>query len=103
MSNSTSTLSLREQLGITTTPRICKEGGEGIFLPFDSDGELELDDGVRAFIYVMLLGWFFLGVAISSDAFMNGIEKITSSKTRVKHPSDPERTVRRRLLTYYDK
>jgi solute carrier family 8 (sodium/calcium exchanger) len=43
--------------------------------------------------YLFVLGWFFLGIAISSDIFMAGIEKITSRKTRVPHPLDKTRKV----------
>ncbi|CAD7944294.1 unnamed protein product [Amoebophrya sp. A120] len=78
---------------ITKQPRICKEGGtEGVFLPF-SDDEHETDDALRAVLYIFFLGWLFLGVAISSDTFMSGIEKITSQKKRVRHPTDPARMV----------
>jgi solute carrier family 8 (sodium/calcium exchanger) len=38
---------------------------------------------VRLILYLMGLGWTFLGVAVISDIFMAGIEKITSSKKRV--------------------
>jgi solute carrier family 8 (sodium/calcium exchanger) len=40
-----------------------------------------------------MLGWFFLGIAISSDIFMEGIEKITSQKQRIPHPLDKTRKV----------
>jgi len=31
-------------------------------------------------IYILLLGWMFIGIAIISDIFMEGIEQITASK-----------------------
>lgn len=40
-----------------------------------------------------MLGWFFLGIAISSDIFMAGIEKITSQKQRIPHPLDKTRKI----------
>jgi solute carrier family 8 (sodium/calcium exchanger) len=57
---------------------------EGTIFPFfqgekDDDWPLFL----RAVLYLMGLGWLFLGVAVVSDVFMNGIEKITSAKKRV--------------------
>jgi len=41
---------------------------------------------VRLVIYLLLLCWCFLGIAIISDIFMSGIEKVTSWKKRVKSP-----------------
>lgn len=38
---------------------------------------------VRLILYLLGLGYTFLGVAVISDVFMNGIEKITSSKKRI--------------------
>merc|ERR1719272_850193 len=34
-------------------------------------------------MYGFLLGWFFLGVALIADVFMNAIETITSKKRRI--------------------
>lgn len=45
---------------------------------------------VRALLYLVALLWFFVGTAIVADAFMCGIEKITS-KTRVIKISDPDK------------
>jgi solute carrier family 8 (sodium/calcium exchanger) len=74
--------------------RICKSGSSrGFVLPFDNDAEQDWNQGLRAFFYIVLLVWVFLGVAVASDAFMNGIEKITSQKVRVAHPSQKDRTV----------
>jgi solute carrier family 8 (sodium/calcium exchanger) len=85
--------------------RICLVGGKGMILPLDdteNDGQVQTgtdplygypDQIGRGLIYTLVLLWFFLGVALASDAFMAGIEKITSSKTRVKHPTKPGRMV----------
>lgn len=48
---------------------------------------------VRGLLYIVVMGWLFLGVAIASDVFMSGIETITSQRKRVKHPLDAERMV----------
>mmetsp|Transcript_5711 Transcript_5711/g.21645 ORF Transcript_5711/g.21645 Transcript_5711/m.21645 type:complete len:857 (-) Transcript_5711:68-2638(-) len=58
--------------------------------------ELVCDDGMllrwgggqtvrplRIIIYLLLLGWCFMGVAIIADVFMVAIEKITSKKSRI--------------------
>ncbi|CAD7929401.1 unnamed protein product [Amoebophrya sp. A25] len=78
---------------VTKPPRICKAGGSGIVLPFSDTEHEDISHGVRAVIYLFVLGWLFMGVAISSDVFMSGIEKITSQKKRVKHPTDSNRMV----------
>lgn len=51
------------------------------------------DQTARGIIYCLVLGWMFLGVAIASDVFMSGIERITSSKTRIPNPADPTRKI----------
>lgn len=63
-------------------PRICEEGGSGIFLPFFST-EHKWPKGVRILLYGAGLLWFFMGVAIVSDVFMGAIEVITSRQVRV--------------------
>lgn len=45
---------------------------------------------VRGILYLMCMFYFFLGVAISSDIFMNSIEVLTSKKRTVKQ-WDPEK------------
>jgi solute carrier family 8 (sodium/calcium exchanger) len=50
---------------------------------FESLGEQEWNDYLRGTLYLLGLGWTFLGVAIVSDIFMAAIEKITSKKARV--------------------
>jgi hypothetical protein len=37
--------------------------------------------GANTLLYLSLLLWAFLGVAIAADVFMAGIEKITSEET----------------------
>jgi solute carrier family 8 (sodium/calcium exchanger) len=55
---------------------------EGMMLPIFG-GEQDWPNAIRVILYLMGLGWIFLGVGIVSDVFMNGIEKITSAKKRV--------------------
>lgn len=43
----------------------------------------DLHDAVQTILYGFLLGWFFLGVALIADVFMNAIETITSKKKRI--------------------
>jgi solute carrier family 8 (sodium/calcium exchanger) len=57
---------------------------EGTFFPiFQGEKDDDWPLFLRACLYLMGLGWLFLGVAVVSDVFMNGIEKITSAKKRV--------------------
>jgi solute carrier family 8 (sodium/calcium exchanger) len=56
---------------------------EGLILPLFGEGEMDLPNPFRLFMYLFGLFWIFLGVAVISDVFMEGIEKITSSKKRV--------------------
>lgn len=55
-------------------------------LPLGGDGEQDWPTGVRVILYMIGLGWCFLGVAIVSDTFMGSIEKITAKKRRVLNP-----------------
>jgi len=50
---------------------------------------------IRLILYLMGLAWTFLGVAVISDVFMAGIEKVTSSKKRVK-----DKTTGRTITVY---
>jgi solute carrier family 8 (sodium/calcium exchanger) len=52
-------------------------------LPLFGDAEQEWPNWIRGILYLLGLGWFFLGVALASDIFMGSIEKITSKKRRV--------------------
>jgi len=62
-----------------TRPKICEEGGSGIFLPL-SHKEHSLPNFARAFLYFMVLSWCFLGTAIAADIFMGAIEAVTSKR-----------------------
>jgi solute carrier family 8 (sodium/calcium exchanger) len=65
---------------------------DGLVLPLFGDSEKDWPNAIRVILYLMGLGWTFLGIAIISDVFMNGIEKVTSWKKRVKD-KDTGRTV----------
>jgi len=67
------------------TPRICEEGGSGTFLP--GDDEYKWSKGGRIVLYGLILCYFFAGVALLADAFMNSIETITA-KERVLNTVD---------------
>ena len=59
----------------------------GTLLPiFDEES---WNKGVRAAVYVLAMLWCFFGVAIVADAFMCGIEHITSKTRKIEIP-DPE-------------
>jgi len=71
-------------MAVTTTPAPVKEicsTYNGLVVPL-----LDIPNGVRLVIYLLGLAWVFLGIAIISDVFMAGIEKVTSWKKRVKDP-----------------
>mmetsp|Transcript_29021 Transcript_29021/g.51957 ORF Transcript_29021/g.51957 Transcript_29021/m.51957 type:complete len:840 (-) Transcript_29021:177-2696(-) len=68
------------------SPRICEMGGMGILLPIFGDAEHKLDKGFRGFVYLIGLLYLFCGIAVVSDTFMNGIERITSQKKRKLNP-----------------
>jgi len=56
----------------------------GLILPLFGEREMDIPNIVRMIMYLLGLFWIFLGVAIISDVFMSGIERITSSKRRTK-------------------
>jgi solute carrier family 8 (sodium/calcium exchanger) len=58
---------------------------QGLFLPVGGESEMEWPNGLRLVLYFLGMLYVFLGVATISDVFMTGIEKITSSKRRVKN------------------
>jgi len=64
--------------------RICEVGGGGIFLPAFGDAEQEWPAVVRIILYFFGMLWFFLGVGIVSDIFMEGIEVITATEKQVR-------------------
>jgi solute carrier family 8 (sodium/calcium exchanger) len=55
----------------------------GLILPLFGESEKDWPNAIRLILYLMGLCWIFLGVAVISDVFMAGIEKITSAKKRV--------------------
>lgn len=59
-------------------PRICEEGGDGLFLPGFVD-HWKWSKELRGTLYFIALIYLFAGVAIMADAFMGAIEQITSS------------------------
>ena len=66
-------------------------------LIFPVINEYTWSEGVRATLYLVFMLWCFLGIAIVSDMFMCGIERITSKTRHIKVPSatqkDKEDTV----------
>lgn len=46
-------------------------------------GEALWHDGVKAVLYILAMGYVFLGIAVSSDIFMNSIEVMTSKKRTI--------------------
>jgi solute carrier family 8 (sodium/calcium exchanger) len=65
---------------------ICEVGGEGLVLPLFGDDENRWPAGLRGVLYLIGLGWCFLGVALISDVFLGAIERITSKKVRKLNP-----------------
>lgn len=63
------------------TAKICRDGG-GWFLPL-TPAEQDVDDVVRAVIYGGVMIYFFMGVAVIADCFMDSITKIASSRRQV--------------------
>jgi len=53
-----------------------------LFLPLIS-GEQGWPNGVRAFIYLVMLCWCFIGVSIVADIFMGAIEAVTSRRKMI--------------------
>jgi len=66
-------------------PKICEEGGGGLLLPL-IESEHEWPNGLRVVLYILGLGWVFMGVAIVADVFMGAIEQITSQKKKIYNP-----------------
>jgi len=66
--------------------RICDVGGGGLLLPLFGDAEQRWPKALRAILYMIGLGWCFMGVAIVADIFMGAIECITSQKSRKFNP-----------------
>eukprot|EP00931_Biecheleriopsis_adriatica_P047449 TRINITY_DN27353_c0_g1_i1.p1 TRINITY_DN27353_c0_g1~~TRINITY_DN27353_c0_g1_i1.p1 ORF type:complete len:1119 (-),score=215.75 TRINITY_DN27353_c0_g1_i1:86-3376(-) len=66
--------------------RICDVGGKGLLLPLLPE-EQELDKVLRAFMYFVIMIWFFAGVGVASDVFMGAIEVIAGAKKKRRLPS----------------
>jgi len=60
-------------------PRICDPGGQGTLLPL-FDFEKDMAKPLRAAISLIVLLWFFIGVNVIADVFMDAIEAITSKR-----------------------
>ena len=68
---------------------------EGSFVPCCDDRGVILplipyeylwNNDLRAFLYIITLLWCFVGVSVLADAFMAGIEAITSATVRKEKP-----------------
>ena len=62
-------------------PRICEEGGKGIFLPFIAT-EYTWPNGLRIALYGIGLLWFFAGVAIVAVGPAIALAAAGGAKTR---------------------
>eukprot|EP00445_Apocalathium_hangoei_P041682 CAMPEP_0203975116 /NCGR_PEP_ID=MMETSP0359-20131031/100448_1 /ASSEMBLY_ACC=CAM_ASM_000338 /TAXON_ID=268821 /ORGANISM="Scrippsiella Hangoei, Strain SHTV-5" /LENGTH=1303 /DNA_ID=CAMNT_0050913311 /DNA_START=12 /DNA_END=3919 /DNA_ORIENTATION=+ len=63
-------------------PNICEVGGSGLLLPFQHEQTWNVKG--RAVLYLTLLMWSFLGVAIVADTFMAAIEAVTSKRKLIR-------------------
>jgi len=69
---------------VTTCPeKMCEGNGGGLIMPFGGKAENDLPNAFKIIMYLLLLMWFFMGVAIVSDSFMAAIERVTSTKKRI--------------------
>jgi len=63
----------------------CTRTTLGLMLMFGFEHECAWPNWLLAILYIVLIGWTFIGIAIVSNIFMEGIERITSKKyTRAK-------------------
>ena len=68
---------------MTCPPKICEDGTkDGYVYPLPHENLWDKEP--RVFLYLGLLFWSFLGVAIVADVFMAAIEKVTSKKRTIK-------------------
>jgi len=83
MSGGNDTSTTNETISIldSTPAEICRENGSGLIFPL-IENEYEWNDYGRAALYLLFLGWCFMGVAIVSDIFMEAIERVTSKRRR---------------------
>lgn len=78
---------------MTCPPKICEDGTkDGYVYPLPHENLWDKEP--RVFLYLGLLFWSFLGVAIVADVFMAAIEKVTSKKKLVKNKDGSHRTVK---------
>jgi len=62
-------------------PKSCEPcGGGGMIVPLGGEWELAWSKPIRAVLYLVALGWCFLGIAIVCDQFMAAIEEVTSQQ-----------------------
>merc|ERR1719262_1876819 len=64
----------------TTLPSICEDGGPSLnFVPFNQ-ALAGMPKGDQAAIYLVFLGWLFVGVAIIADIFVSAIDRVTAKE-----------------------
>jgi hypothetical protein len=70
-----------------STLPICCAGGSGIFIGANNlfPGYSESSSVLMSIVYLILLLWLFMGVAMAADVFMAAIETITSTVSIVKN------------------
>ena len=68
----------------TNKETICNPG-----IPIIVPGTTLMNDLLMGIVYVLILFWFFLGIAIVAEIFMEAIEVITSKSTLVTE-ADPD-------------
>ena len=71
-------------------PMICCPGGGGVLMGGDNALPYNWHPVGPAFIYMFLLLWAFIGVAICADVFMNAIVTITSTEKALKRTIDDQ-------------
>jgi solute carrier family 8 (sodium/calcium exchanger) len=77
---------LAEEANVTCN-KICEGDGSGMVgMPWFGRDENEWHKVIRIPLYLIGLGWLFLGVAVVADVFMGAIEHITSQRKRVYDP-----------------
>jgi len=74
-------------------PKICEVGGSGVILPL-WEAEQTWDGSARGFIYLLVMGWCFLGVAVVCDTFMEAIEAVTAKRRIIRLNCGHEITVK---------
>jgi len=65
-------------------PEVCEPCSDGTWLiPIGGEMEQTWNKFLRAFLYLMGMGWCFIGIAIVCDGFMGAIEEICSAERKV--------------------